>query len=100
MVDAKKVAMNFIGNTRNTVELRIENEAHSLGNMVSEQLLEDKRCLFSAYRVEHPTDNHLFLRVSGDKSYPVRDLLLETLKKIEADTSGLIAQFMNLERRV
>lgn len=95
-----KAAMEFVGDVRNTVELRIENETHTLGSLLSEQLLEDRRCLFSAYRVNHPTDTHVSLRVSGDRSCSVRDLLLETLRRIETDTVSLAEQFADSERRL
>lgn len=93
-----KVTIDFVGNARNTIELRVENETHTLGSLLSEQMLEDRRCPFSAYRVEHPTDSHFTLRVSGDRSCPVKDLLLETLKRIENDTSALMEQFASSER--
>lgn len=98
MTEVKRI-MNFVGDTRNTVELKVENETHTLGSLLSEQLLEDRRCLFSAYRVEHPTDNHFYLRISATKNCPVQVLLLETLKKLENDTSALIEQFVDSEGR-
>lgn len=92
METTRKVTMNYAGNTRNTMELKIEGETHTLGNLLCEEMLEDKRCLFSAYRVEHPTDNHVFVRITADKDCQVRDLLLETLKRIEEDTVSLMGQ--------
>ncbi|ADM11474.1 DNA-directed RNA polymerase II [Encephalitozoon intestinalis ATCC 50506] len=92
MASTRKVEVNYVGNTRNTIELKIDGETHTLGSLLSEELLEDKRCLFSAYRVEHPTDNHVFLRITADKDCQVKDLLLETLKRIEEDTVLLISQ--------
>ncbi|CAD26544.1 DNA-DIRECTED RNA POLYMERASE II [Encephalitozoon cuniculi GB-M1] len=92
MASTRKVTMNYVGNTRNTIELRIEDETHTLGNLLSEELLEDKRCLFSAYRVEHPADTHVFLRLTADRDCQVRDLLLETLKRVEEETTSLMNQ--------
>ena len=90
--NARKVAMSYVGNARNTIELRIENETHTLGSMVCEGLLEDKRCLFSAYRVDHPTDSHVSLRITADRNCQAKDLLLETLKRMEDDTASLMEQ--------
>lgn len=92
MANPRKVTMSYVGSTRNTIEFRIEDETHTLGSMVCEALLQDKRCLFAAYRVDHPTDNHVFLRITADRSTPAKDLFLETLKRLEEDTTSLIEQ--------
>jgi DNA-directed RNA polymerase II subunit RPB11 len=89
---SKKVSIEYVGNVRNTIEMRIENETHTVGALLAEQLLEDRRCLFGAYRVDHPTDNHVFVRISADRTCSVKELLSETLKKIEDDTLALIEQ--------
>ncbi|KHN70575.1 subunit Rpb11 of RNA polymerase II [Ordospora colligata] len=96
MSDQSKVLMSYVGSTRNTVELKIYNETHTLGSMLSERLLEDKRCLFSAYKIDHPTDSHLLLRITAEREYPVKNLLLDTLRKIEEDTASLIYQLKEL----
>ncbi|KAH9412332.1 putative DNA-directed RNA polymerase II subunit RPB11 [Ordospora pajunii] len=97
MPGQSNVLMSYVGSTRNTIELKIYNEAHTLGSMLSEMLLEDKRCLFSAYRIDHPTDNHLLLRITAERECPVKNLLLDTLRKIEEDTTSLICQFKDLQ---
>ncbi|KRH95071.1 RNA polymerase, subunit L [Pseudoloma neurophilia] len=74
----------------NTIHLRIKEEGHTLGNILAERLHQDPRCTFSAYRVPHPLEEAVELKVSAHKDTPVLSLIKETLKKIELDFLKLL----------
>ncbi|KAM0677967.1 DNA-directed RNA polymerase II core subunit [Binucleata daphniae] len=76
----------------NTVEIIITGEGHTLGNLLTEKLLEDKRCLFSAYKVLHPLTENVNIKVTAIDSCDVIFLVTETLKKISNELKNCIMQ--------
>lgn len=84
--------MVYDKNIPNTIEIRVEGETHALGSSLSEEITKDSRCKFSTYKVNHPVDEHMFIKVCADESCAVKDLVIETLKKLEGATQDLINQ--------
>merc|ERR1712110_887805 len=54
----------------NAVMLVIEREDHTLGNILRMQLLEDDQVLFSGYRVPHPLEPAIQVRVQTRSEDP------------------------------
>jgi len=71
----------------------LEREDHTVGNLLRERLLRDPRVLFSAYRVPHPLEPRLELRVQTDGSVApeeaVRDALIDLKEELRAIHRGL-----------
>ncbi|ELQ76940.1 RNA polymerase, subunit L [Trachipleistophora hominis] len=88
----KYLHIKYSKNTPNTVELHINGESHTLGNLIAEKILSDPRCTFSAYKVNHPLDEEVDLKVSAQKDTPVLTLIKDNLKSLEDDIESLIAQ--------
>lgn len=89
-LDEKYLTMTYSKNESNTIHLKIRNEDHTLGNILSERLYNDPRCTFSAYKVPHPLENILEIKISANKDTPVLVLLKETIKKLESDINDVI----------
>ncbi|EEQ82079.1 hypothetical protein NCER_101277 [Vairimorpha ceranae BRL01] len=89
------VEINYDKNIKNTIELKVEKETHSLGSSLSDKLCKDKRCIFSSYKVCHPKDDFMFLRVSCDDAISVKDCIVENLVDLENITQDLINQISN-----
>lgn len=76
----------------NAATLVIEREDHTLGNLLRMQLLEDKEVTFSGYRVQHPLEPAIQVKVQTKTENPgpvkaVEDalgMLLKELGTIEA----------------
>ena len=73
----------------NAATLVIEREDHTLGNMLRMQLLEDKEVLFGGYRVQHPLEPAIQVKVQTRSENPgptqAVEQALGTLQK-ELDT--------------
>lgn len=90
--EKKYLTVSYDKITPNTVELQINGESHTLGNMVAEKIQNDPRCLFSAYKVDHPLVESLSLKISADKNTPVLALVKENIKALLDDICCLINQ--------
>lgn len=66
----------------NSIELVIEGETHTLANLVTEKLLKDERCIFSAYKVLHPLQEKVNIKVTASKGCDVILLVTETLQSL------------------
>ncbi|KAM0675278.1 DNA-directed RNA polymerase II subunit RPB11-a [Gurleya vavrai] len=86
--------------TPNTVEICINGETHTLGNLVSEKLLQDPRCTFSAYKVEHPLEDKFYLKVSATDEIDVLLLINQTLSKLSEEIYECKSQFMNIRHEI
>jgi DNA-directed RNA polymerase II subunit RPB11 len=89
------IEINYDKNIQNTLEIKIDNETHSLGSALSEKLGKDGRCLFSSYKVLHPKDDFMYLRVGCDNTIAVKEYIVENLKELESCTQDLLNQINN-----
>lgn len=74
----------------NTLNIKIREEGHTLANILSERLHLDPRCTFSAYKVPHPLEESVELKVTAHKDTPVILLVKETIRQIEKDFEKLL----------
>lgn len=88
----KKIEIIKDKKTTNSVEIIITGEGHTLGNLITEKLLEDDRCLFSAYKVMHPLTENVNIKVTASESCDVIFLVTETLKKLSHEIKKCISQ--------
>lgn len=77
----------------NTVEIELEGESHTLGNLITEKFLEDKRCTFSAFKIKHPLEEKLLVKVSTGNNCEVMPFVLEVLKNLSKEIKDCAAQF-------
>ena len=75
--------IKIIAEEGNELKIEIEGEGHSLGNLLQQELLEDKRVEIAGYDVPHPLINSaiLYIRTLGRKS--PRKSLQEALKRLQ-----------------
>ncbi|EOB11561.1 DNA-directed RNA polymerase subunit L [Nosema bombycis CQ1] len=92
LMSNKFIKMVYDKNILNTIEIRVDGETHTLGSSLTDEISRDNRCKFSTYKVEHPMDNHMLMKVCADGSCAVKDLIIETLKNLENNTQDLINQ--------
>lgn len=69
----------------NSVELIIEGETHTLANLLTEKLLKDERCIFSAYKVLHPLEEKVNIKVTAKQGCDVIMLVNETLRNMSKE---------------
>lgn len=89
-LEEQYLTFNYSTTDTNTLNIKIREEGHTLGNILAERLYSDPRCTFSAYKVPHPLEELLELKVTAQKDTPVLLLVKETLEKIEIDFEKLL----------
>merc|ERR1712216_424658 len=62
-VGSRKVVVQREGKLENASQFTIEREDHTIGNMLRMQLLRDPKVLFAGYKVPHPLDYKIHVKV-------------------------------------
>ncbi|WP_455364394.1 DNA-directed RNA polymerase subunit L [[Eubacterium] cellulosolvens] len=75
--------IKIIAEEGNELKIEIEGEGHTLGNLLQQELLEDKKVEIAGYDVPHPLINSaiVYIRTLGRKS--PRKSLQEALKRLQ-----------------
>ena len=76
----------------NTIDVRIEGETHTAAAAIVERLNSISDCGFAAYRVDHPDDSFVHIRVQGSEARSARDILKQALTEIMSDLDDMSAQ--------
>lgn len=96
MTEEKKyLEIKYDKNSLNTIELTINDESHTLANMIQDFIQKDPACTFCAYKVTHPSDKFVKLKVSSDNSKPVRHLVIDSLRSLSSEIKDLVEQVEN-----
>lgn len=77
----------------NSIELIIEGETHTLANLLTEKLLNDERCVYSAYKVLHPLEEKVNIKVTASKGCDVILLVTETLQSMSNEIEDCKSKF-------
>lgn len=59
----------------NCILIKFEREDHTLGNVLRQQLINDPRVIFVAYKIEHPLFANFVMRLQTEEGYKPRDAL-------------------------
>ena len=75
----------------NTIEkLVINNENHTMGNLLANLLQKKSFITFAAYKVDHPSDNHIVLAITTDGSKTIE----ESLKIVVNDAHSIFDKIL------
>ena len=86
---ARKITLNRDTRLPHAATFTILKEDHTLGNLLRHQLLKDKRVIFAGYRVPHPLEHTVELRVqTTDESTPIQ-VLQEAVQELIANLGTL-----------
>lgn len=77
--------LKTVEKTKNTLEIEVIGETHSLCNAIRECLLKDDKVIAASYIVEHPilAQPKIFVKTNGSKT--PRDALKEAAAKFKED---------------
>jgi len=83
----------------NELRLEIEGEGHTIGNLLQQELLEDKKVEIAGYDVPHPliSSTVIYIRTTGRKS--PRKTLQEALARLETKFDEFRKKFEELSPR-
>ncbi|KAJ5072738.1 DNA-directed RNA polymerase ii subunit rpb11 [Anaeramoeba ignava] len=88
----KKITIEPDERTPNSVTCIIEKETHTIGNLLRMKLLEDPNVLFAGYKVPHPLEHKVVLRVQTQNSDPTT-AIKQSLDSLIKDCDLLEKQF-------
>ena len=71
----------------------INNEDHTVGNLVRMQLHEDKAVVFAGYRIPHPLENKMLVMISTDGSKSPVAAMGDTLEDLKLEFQGMRDSF-------
>jgi len=89
----KKVLLEPDTKIPNAATITFEREDHTLGNMVRAQLLHDDRVIFAAYRVPHPLEHNVVLRVQTDEGYEPKEAVINAANVLLVQLTQLRSNF-------
>lgn len=77
---------------KNSATYRIEVEDHTLGDLIRIFLLKDEEVKFAGYRVPHPLESVLEIKVQTSEKHP-NEAVRSTLRKLEKYITDLEEEF-------
>ena len=90
MVHENEMKMRVIKKTDKEVEVEIEGEDHTLGNLIAKMALKHPNVTMAFYTLEHPLIGKLRIRVVTDGRKNVGEVLNEVLEDIKEKVNELI----------
>ncbi|CAG0884429.1 unnamed protein product [Darwinula stevensoni] len=90
----KKIIKEQDTKVRNAAIFTINKEDHTLGNLIKTQLLKDPRVIFAGYKVPHPLEHKVILRIQTSSSeYTPQDALMNAITDLLSELSLLEERF-------
>jgi len=75
----------------NSIEISIKDEEHTLGNLLATELQNTEHVTFAAYKVPHPLQNILKVRIEVEGERSPLDSVKTALEKIKRNCESLQA---------
>ena len=90
MEDVQRKATWAEDKLANSIEVVVRNEGHTLGNLLASELQEDPEVSFSAYKIPHPLESLMKLKVAvASTRYSPIEVLLRNAKKLRDEFASL-----------
>lgn len=85
----KKVTLLPDTLTPNTVLITVNREDHTLGNLLCSALQRDPNVIFAGYKVPHPLEYHVVIRVQTERGHAPIDVVQHCIEKLIKELAGL-----------
>nr|CAG4635869.1 EOG090X0L4K [Artemia franciscana] len=94
----KKITKENDGRIPNASIFTINKEDNTLGNLIRTQLLKDPNVIFAGFKIPHPLENKVVLRIqTNSNDYKPQDALMNSITDLIAELS-LIEERKMLEK--
>eukprot|EP00741_Cyanophora_paradoxa_P003433 tig00000704_g3336.t1 len=97
---AKKVNVQKDTKIPDAASFTIEREDHTLGNIIRMQLLRDPSVLFAGYKVPHPLEHNIVVKVQTRKGSTPMEAMQTALNDLISEVGLLEERFKAEYRRV
>ncbi|KAL0234720.1 hypothetical protein PCE1_001756 [Barthelona sp. PCE] len=74
------------------LDIKLYNENHTVGNILTDELLKDPNVTFSSYLEPHPTSDHIVLKVickSSFRNQSADSVVTQAIDRIDQDLTAL-----------
>jgi len=88
--------LDIVANEKNTLEFYIEEERHTLPNMLKEKICSMEGVEFCAYRLDHPLDKRAKFMLKTDGKSP-KKIIEEAIKQSKDDLAEFKKEFDKLK---
>jgi len=89
-VSEELIKINVLKRTEKEIEIEVEGEDHTLGNLVAKMALRHPNVSIAFYTIDHPLVGKLRIRIVSDGSKDVGEVFNEVLESIKKDVSELM----------
>eukprot|EP01104_Vermistella_antarctica_P018001 TRINITY_DN6539_c0_g1_i1.p1 TRINITY_DN6539_c0_g1~~TRINITY_DN6539_c0_g1_i1.p1 ORF type:complete len:118 (+),score=20.69 TRINITY_DN6539_c0_g1_i1:100-453(+) len=89
----KKVTYIKDTKLQNTATFSIQREDHTLGNVVRSQLLRDHEVWFAGYKMPHPLENYVIVRVQTSHNSSPMTAMQSALDDLDEELDNLRREF-------
>ncbi|GAA51526.1 DNA-directed RNA polymerase II subunit RPB11-a [Clonorchis sinensis] len=84
----------------NAAIFTLNREDHTVGNMLTCQLLKDPRVLFAGYKAPHPLEHKIVIRVQTLPPTTPLDVFISALKDLVSEVSNIEEQFRKVSANI
>ncbi|KAK6902901.1 DNA-directed RNA polymerase II subunit RPB11 [Kwoniella mangroviensis CBS 10435] len=84
----------------NAATILLRKQDHTLGNMIRAQLLLDPTVLFAGYKVPHPLENDIIIKIQTDERSNPADALKRACHLLIRQTVQIKSQFMEQAKNI
>ncbi|VEU20553.1 DEKNAAC101456 [Brettanomyces naardenensis] len=77
----------------NCIIVKFEREDHTLGNLLRQELVNDPKVLFAAYKVQHPLFANFVMRIQTEEGYKPRTALKNACTRLISKLGVLSEKF-------
>ena len=69
-------------------------EDHTLGNLLTKSLLENRKVRYAGYKMPHPLENVMIVRLQTNGDADCKEVMLNTLDALKTEFETLESQFL------
>uniref|UniRef100_A0A7S4I7A9 DNA-directed RNA polymerase RBP11-like dimerisation domain-containing protein n=1 Tax=Vannella robusta TaxID=1487602 RepID=A0A7S4I7A9_9EUKA len=77
----------------NAVDFTIERDGHTIGNILRMQLLRDPTVIFAGYKVPHPLESHVIVKVQTNNDSTPVEAMVRAIKCLVKELDGIATSF-------
>ncbi|KAF3690390.1 DNA-directed RNA polymerase II subunit RPB11 [Channa argus] len=89
----KKICISKDTKVPNACLFTLNKEDHTLGNIIRAQLLKDPQVLFAGYKVPHPLEHKIVIRVQTTPDYSPQEAFTNAITDLISELSLLEERF-------
>ncbi|XP_025089929.1 DNA-directed RNA polymerase II subunit RPB11 [Pomacea canaliculata] len=89
----KKITIEKDTKVPNAAVFTVNKEDHTLGNMITTQLLKDPQVLFAGYKVPHPLEHKFVLRIQTTPDYSPQEAFTNAITDLISEVSLMEERF-------